>query len=242
MKYVLYVDSSILGISLGIASQAQPSSLLWSQSKAEREVSASVISALFHEGMKSLSIDQQAIGHVVVSNGPGSFTGIRIGLAWAYGLYSALRNHLKLVGVSSLETLAMHYYRDLESPKDFGVFLPATRSQGFFSLVTQQGVKKSISMDCRKMTDQHADQLRKSTLLFVEPGSWWVEFLKENQLEYESVSLADFARTSLESMAYWVEKKSLLDQKGDETLPQPNYIRFSSAEEKLHESRRKPNC
>lgn len=49
---------------------------------------------------------------IAVSNGPGSFTGVRIGIASAKGL--ALPNNTKCIGISSLEALAYNLY-DTES-------------------------------------------------------------------------------------------------------------------------------
>ena len=242
MKYILYVDSSILGISLGMASQAEPSNLLWQGSKLQREVSASLISALFHEGVKSLGIKRQNISHLVISEGPGSFTGIRIGLAWAYGLSCGLSDELKLLGVSSFVSLSQYYYSLRKKKGTFGVFLPATRSQGFY--VSIEGPDHSlspISIDCQKITQDQYRLLEKDELLFVEPGVLWEEFLNKRNLSYDSLSLTDFARASLVSLAKEVEQKALLDQAAV-TRPKANYIRFSAAEEQLKKSKGESNC
>ncbi len=56
-----------------------------------------------------LQISQSEIGQikaVVVTTGPGSFTGLRVGLATAKGLAQGLRR--PLIGVSSLEAMAAH--------------------------------------------------------------------------------------------------------------------------------------
>src|SRR5512146_683981 len=54
--------------------------------------------------LADLNVSLEALDAVAIVNGPGSFTGLRVGMATAKGLASACR--CPLVGVSSLETLA----------------------------------------------------------------------------------------------------------------------------------------
>ncbi len=61
-----------------------------------------IVQALDMAGVK-----KQALTGIAVSIGPGSFTGLRIGLAAAKAMSYALK--VPIVGISSLEALAMHY-------------------------------------------------------------------------------------------------------------------------------------
>ena len=63
--------------------------------------------ALIDEVLVSAGIALQAVERVAVVIGPGSFTGIRVGVAAARGLALALR--IDCVGVTTLEVLARHY-------------------------------------------------------------------------------------------------------------------------------------
>ena len=56
------------------------------------------------EMLERQKIDRKMIGRIAVSLGPGSFTGIRIGIATALGLKNALG--IPCVGVSALEAMA----------------------------------------------------------------------------------------------------------------------------------------
>ena len=57
--------------------------------------------------VRDSGITMSDIGQVAVSVGPGSFTGVRIGLATARGIGLAL--NIPVLGVSTLESMAFHY-------------------------------------------------------------------------------------------------------------------------------------
>lgn len=62
---------------------------------------------MIDELVKNLGIDLKGIDYLAVSNGPGSFTGLRIGVATIKGL--GLSINKEVVGVSTLESLAMSW-------------------------------------------------------------------------------------------------------------------------------------
>jgi tRNA threonylcarbamoyladenosine biosynthesis protein TsaB len=70
----------------------------------ERASIASRVLADADELLRDARLEQTDISHVAVGTGPGSFTGIRIGLAAARGLAFALQ--IPVAGVSTLDALA----------------------------------------------------------------------------------------------------------------------------------------
>lgn len=64
---------------------------------------------------------------VIVTIGPGSFTGIRVGIAYARGLGLALG--VPVTGVTTLETLAMQALREAGSGKRIGVVTDGGRGE-----------------------------------------------------------------------------------------------------------------
>jgi len=70
----------------------------------ERASAASRVLADADELLREACLDQSDLSHMTVGTGPGSFTGIRIGLAAARGLAFALQ--IPVAGVSTLEALA----------------------------------------------------------------------------------------------------------------------------------------
>ncbi len=60
--------------------------------------------------LEGLGVSPQALSGVAVALGPGSFTGLRVGLALAKGL--ALANNLPLLGIPTLDVVAAAQGRD----------------------------------------------------------------------------------------------------------------------------------
>lgn len=59
------------------------------------------------QALSMAGVKKEELTGIAVSQGPGSFTGLRIGLAAAKAMSYAL--HIPIVGVPSLEALALHY-------------------------------------------------------------------------------------------------------------------------------------
>ncbi len=70
-----------------------------------------------------------ALNHVAVSIGPGSFTGVRIGLAAAQGI--ALARNIPLCGITTLEATALRFVCGQKPSQRFLVSLNAQRGQAF---------------------------------------------------------------------------------------------------------------
>jgi tRNA threonylcarbamoyl adenosine modification protein YeaZ len=70
----------------------------------ERTATASRVLAEADDLLRAAGLEQRDLTHLAVGTGPGSFTGIRIGLAAARGIAFSLG--LPVAGVSTLEALA----------------------------------------------------------------------------------------------------------------------------------------
>lgn len=80
-------------------------------------------------------IEMTDVGLIVCTNGPGSFTGVRIGLAAAQGLSKALG--IDFVGVSTLE---------VASEPNTTVWLPAIRGEVYLQQFDAEGVATCEAM------------------------------------------------------------------------------------------------
>jgi tRNA threonylcarbamoyladenosine biosynthesis protein TsaB len=84
---------------------------------------------LIHQALHLASAPLTSIDLFAVSQGPGSFTGLRIGIATLMGLGHALQR--EVVGVDSLEALAM---KAGSSPLQVGALLDARKGEVFGAL------------------------------------------------------------------------------------------------------------
>lgn len=97
---ILGIDSSDDFISIGAYSS---SGKIFSKSS-DLEIRKNILHSFMAETMTDAGISISEIDGVAVAIGPGSFTGLRVGLAAAKGICWARR--LPLAGVSSIEALA----------------------------------------------------------------------------------------------------------------------------------------
>jgi tRNA threonylcarbamoyladenosine biosynthesis protein TsaB len=116
------------------------------------------------DGLTALAGSREPIELVVCMRGPGSFTGLRIGMATAKGLASG--NHCPLVAVPTLDVLAdgFDYFP--------GIVVPVidARKQRVYAALYSSGTKKSGYLDItpgKLATSLPGD----SPVLFTGPGS-----------------------------------------------------------------------
>ncbi|MDX2470750.1 MAG: tRNA (adenosine(37)-N6)-threonylcarbamoyltransferase complex dimerization subunit type 1 TsaB [SAR324 cluster bacterium] len=101
-------DHLLLGIectgnplSLGIVKSAKPLGLVWLDAGAQ---SSTMILDALEELLKLAKVDKKDLQGVCLTLGPGSFTGLRVGIATAEGLAQAFQ--IPLYGISVLEVMA----------------------------------------------------------------------------------------------------------------------------------------
>ena len=88
------------------------------------------------------------IDRLVVTIGPGSFTGLRVGLAAARGL--ALAAERPLIGIGTMQALATSYvlWRK-EIPTRFATALDARRGEVYFQIFNQRGQAQGPARLCK---------------------------------------------------------------------------------------------
>lgn len=100
---ILAIDTALGGISVGVRIDGQ---FAGRQMVMQRE-QASLLIPTIQEVLSELSSNFNALDKIACTVGPGSFTGLRIGLSAARSLALAL--DLPTIGMSTLDLMAQHY-------------------------------------------------------------------------------------------------------------------------------------
>ena len=222
---VLFVDASILGVQVAIvdassADKVGTERILWHGSHNENMGALQAISRF----------DQLA--GLAVGSGPGSFTGIKVGLAFAYGLTTASGKPMPMLAVSALEATALA----IAESSDVAVFLPATKTHGFATVApapdsSVQSMAAAL-VDCdQKVPEMLADLPASCQLISI--GEWPLlsEVAAKRHRKIAVMAPAQACRIALATMADQIAAAWPQNFKPD--MPEPKYLRLSTAEEKL---------
>ncbi|RQD73395.1 MAG: tRNA (adenosine(37)-N6)-threonylcarbamoyltransferase complex dimerization subunit type 1 TsaB [Candidatus Syntrophonatronum acetioxidans] len=192
--------------------------------------------------MRDSHLDREALEGIAVTSGPGSFTGIRIGVATARGLAQGLR--LPLVGVPTLDILAAQfpYARGIICP-----LLDARRQEVYACLYQFSGDKME------RLTSYMAAPLVEILDLLKEKPGERVIFLGDALERY-----GDIIKERLGERASWappplrINRGALVAQLGREKIVEgekdylesyknlePLYLRRSQAEVKWEERQKR---
>jgi tRNA threonylcarbamoyladenosine biosynthesis protein TsaB len=176
---------------------------------AENKSHASLLTLFIDELLSNAGISAQELESVVVSKGPGSYTGLRIGVSVAKGL--AYAASIPLIGVET--TLSMFYGISDNIRKKYGVdsksllvpMIDARRMEVYYSVYTSDGMKaKEISaeiIDENTFTDI-PESVR--ILIFGDGATKCRQILKRKNIEFADefrMSAAWMYKPAYESLA-----------------------------------------
>jgi tRNA threonylcarbamoyladenosine biosynthesis protein TsaB len=101
MSYVLHIETSGEICSVAISND---NVLIKSLESEEKQAHAAILTKLIKEVIHISNIDIKDLSAVAVSKGPGSYTGLRIGVSTAKGICYA--QNVPLIAINTLESLA----------------------------------------------------------------------------------------------------------------------------------------
>jgi len=125
--YILAIDSATSVLRVGLS---LPSGEVDSVENKDRFRHAEFIFGLIDKVLKKNNVEKSHLTGIVASTGPGSFTGLRVGLASAKALAISLK--LPLVGISTFSSIADKLF------KQFGktaVLIPSRRDEYYYAVI-----------------------------------------------------------------------------------------------------------
>ena len=150
----------------------QNNKILALQENHEGHSHASQITLLIDAVMKDANIELKNLDAIVVSKGPGSYTGLRVGVSTAKGLCYAL--DIPLIAINTLETLAHETIikaKGKGQKANFCSMIDARRMEVYCAVFDEQ--MNTIQKTEAKIIDENSfeDLLETSTLYFFGNGS-----------------------------------------------------------------------
>ena len=133
---------------------------------------AALLSVFIEEAFNHLKSLKKRIDAVAVSSGPGSYTGLRIGVSTAKGLCYGL--NVPLIQVSTLETMTLEAIQQLEDIRPDMFFVPMidARRMEVYSALYDRNLKLIHETQAEIITDKsYSELLQKNKLVFFGNGA-----------------------------------------------------------------------
>ena len=193
---------------------------------------SALILPLLNNILDTSSIKLKQIGGIAVSIGPGSFTGLRIGLATAKGLSFALS--IPIVGINTLESYA---FRWIDLPGKLCPLIRARREEYYYAIFYKKNSNLRLIKEyqCGEWGQIKSELLRYSDKVFIF-GCGLEDILKEERIEKSKniENIYFIARNqniaNAANVALMGEKKILENNYDDLYTLSPFYIKKPAAE------------
>ncbi len=220
---ILAIDTSTMTLKLALSFGKDR--LIKSSNPAERSHGQVIIKKI-DELLGSAGLQKNDLDALVVSRGPGSFTGLRIGLAAVKGIAVALR--IPVVGIDLFELAA---YKLRNEPRPVSLLIPFKRDR-FFVTEVDKGMYDVDAISVVTVTDLPGIiGSRRVSLIGVDPGavSTWLDTeLRVEVLEYDASDMLELGLVRLSGGA--VDDLALLE---------PMYVQKSQAEIRFDQRQKK---
>ncbi len=218
MHYGLWMDASLPGLSIVVLGRASAGNWSVMSEYHDNTLGASnQINSILNSMLHKIGLKPDQIKYLAVGTGPGSFTGIKVAMAWAFGFFS-IESPMFVAGFSALWLGCLGVQKEKSQ-----VLLKVTSSHGFWA--------KSSLQDYSEFPFE-----RSEFKPFLEEGD---VYLASHWPEIESdLSQAGVPYVALESLRSYTLLGLLAtlnqpDFQWSTEFPSPRYLKLSTAEEKL---------
>lgn len=217
--FILHIETSTNICSVAVSNQ---SDCVFSVSNNEGMNHAALLSVFIQEAMQHLKTLDLKLDAVAVSSGPGSYTGLRIGVSTAKGLCYGLE--IPLISVSTLEVLtvsAINMIADNEPHVLFCPMIDARRMEvysGFYdrNLQTYREITADIIDE-----SSYAEVLEQNTIYFFGNGA---EKCKQS-LTHKNAKFVDHIVPAAENMIPLAVKRYNAKKFEDVAYFEPFYLK-----------------
>jgi len=166
MATILNIETSTEVCSVAISKNGQ---LLFMKETQEGLNHSEFLSVFIQEAFAENNFQLNQLDAVAVSMGPGSYTGLRIGVSVAKGLCYGLG--IPLIAVSSLEIMGIHAALNSEDDMFFSPMIDARRMEVYTALYDHNGKEiKPVSAEIIE-EDFLSDYLSENKILFFGNGA-----------------------------------------------------------------------
>jgi tRNA threonylcarbamoyladenosine biosynthesis protein TsaB len=218
MGIILNIDTASENAHVSLAKDGQILNVRSSESQKEH---ASFLQAAIQQLTKTAGITLKEVDAVAVTAGPGSYTGLRVGMASAKGLCYALKKPLITIGTLKVLTVsALEVWKDNNSNILFCPMMDARRMEVFTAIYRQN--LNPFLQPCAMILDEFSfkKELQNHKILFFGNGSEkWKQICTHPNAIFTAVSLLP------ESMSK--SSESLLREKNftDLAYSEPLYLK-----------------
>lgn len=230
---ILAIESSQVVASVAVAADGN---ILGEYTINNKMTHSETLMPMVAELLKTAGVEKSELDYIAVSEGPGSFTGLRIGVAIAKGLGLALEK--PVIGVPSVEALAYNFYgrEDIIVP-----MMDARKGRvygGVFQFVedTLKVLKETDALTVEELIEQAEKLAGEKTIIFLGDG------VKPNLEKIENcvkkaykIAPASLTMQRASYIAQVAEQKIDANEITTAAEMKPDYLRPSQAERELAE-------
>ena len=165
---ILHIETSTNVCSVALSENGN---LLFSKSNADGMNHAALLSVFIAEVFETFNLSEKKLDAIAVSSGPGSYTGLRIGVSTAKGLCFGL--DIPLIAVSTLEIMVVQALKSVNMVENalFCPMIDARRMEVYSAFYNANClIKREISADIIT-SELYAEILNKQLVYFFGNGA-----------------------------------------------------------------------
>lgn len=231
---ILAIESSGLVASVAVT---ENNTLLGEYTMNHKKTHSQTLLPMIDELTKMIELDLNTIDAIAVSQGPGSFTGLRIGSATAKGLGLALDK--PIIPVKTIDALAYNLWG---TGKQVCPLMDARRQQVYTGLYTfENGQLITLIPQCIVLIEEIVEKINKTEkeVIFLGDGvSVFKEFIAEHltvPYEFAPASCHVQSAASVAALGEVLYNQGVVETAREH---KPDYLRLSQAERELKEKER----